>query len=417
MTPQVPNQDGPKRAKKKEAPPPGLRLEWRTPQELAANPKNWRTHPEAQTAALSDALAEVGWAGALLYNEATGRLIDGHARKDVALARGDALVPVLIGTWDEAQEAKILATLDPISAMAQADSAKLADLLRGVSTGSEALQSMLSALAESAGVIPPDATPGGGGDEFVAEPPSGPTRTAVGDLWLIGGRHRLLVGDCTAKENVERLLVGARPFLMVTDPPYGVDYDPKWRDEALPGGARRLGVLANDGNSDWSQAWAHFNGDVAYCWHACWHASSVQDSLLSSGLVIRAQIIWVKDGFAISRGHYHWEHEPCWYAVRNGASARWSGDRSQTTAWRINKKDKEPQSDHGTQKPLECMARPIRNHGSEGDVVYDPFLGSGTTLVAAHRLGRVCYGCEIDPRYADVILRRAEAEGLSCEKK
>lgn len=107
---------------------PALRLEWRSPAELAKHPKNWRTHPDAQLAALTDVIAEVGWAGACLYNEQTGRLIDGHARRRIAPEQGCEKVPVLVGSWDEATEAKILATLDPISAMAEADSAKLETL-------------------------------------------------------------------------------------------------------------------------------------------------------------------------------------------------------------------------------------------------------------------------------------------------
>jgi hypothetical protein len=143
-----------------------LRLEWRSPAELAENPRNWRRHPAAQVAALSDVLAEVGWAGACLYNERTGRLIDGHARKAVALTQGAAAVPVLVGSWDEAQEAKILATLDPLGAMATTDAAALDALLRDVQTGSEAVAALLADLAQDAGVVPREgpAAP----DEFVA---------------------------------------------------------------------------------------------------------------------------------------------------------------------------------------------------------------------------------------------------------
>ena len=131
-----------------------LRLEWRSPAELAEHPKNWRRHPDAQIAALSDVLEEVGWAGACLFNEKTGRLIDGHARRKVAVEQGCEKVPVLVGSWDEADEAKILATLDPLAAMATADSAALDALLRDVQTGSQAVADMLAELAAADGVIP-----------------------------------------------------------------------------------------------------------------------------------------------------------------------------------------------------------------------------------------------------------------------
>ena len=149
--------------KTSEAPP--LRLEWRSPAELAENPSNWRRHPESQISALTDAIAEVGWAGACLYNERTRRLIDGHARKKVALDQGAPLIPVLIGDWDEATEKKILATLDPLSAMALADKDRLDALLREVSTGSEALRDMLAGLATRSRA----ATEGSNGADDVAE--------------------------------------------------------------------------------------------------------------------------------------------------------------------------------------------------------------------------------------------------------
>jgi DNA modification methylase len=306
--------------------------------------------------------------------------------------------------------------------MAGADTERLAALLKDVRTEDDAVAALLSALAHDNGLAVEETNTGDGGDDFDATPElDGPTRTQLGELWLIGGKHRLLVGDCTRKKNVKRLLGKTEPFLMVTDPPYGVEYDPQWRNEAAENGhiafaARRSGTVANDDRVDWSAAWKLFPGRVAYVWHAGRHASEVQQSLEAADFQVRSQIIWAKPSHAISRGHYHWQHEPCWYAVRDGQTANWTGDHSQTTLWQIPLKDDAFDSDHGTQKPLECMSRPIRNHGAAGDVVYDPFLGSGTTIIAAHRLGRACYGCELEPRYADVVLRRAEAEGLSCEK-
>lgn len=383
--------------------------------QLRPSPYNWRTHPKAQLDALRGVLAEVGYAGAALARELPDgslELIDGHARAEVS---GSAEVPVLVLDVTEGEAKKILATFDPLGAMAGSDAAKLDALLREVETSSEAVAAMLEEVAEAAGCEWAQPEEGDGGDEFDATPEAeGPTRAQPGDLWVIGGKHRLLVGDCTVPENVERLLDGAVPFIMVTDPPYGVEYDAAWRNERLPAGERRLGAVSNDDEADWRAAWVLFPGDVAYVWHAGLRARQVIESLEAAEFEIRTQIIWAKPGHQISRGHYHWQHEPCWYAVRDGSTAKWAGDRSQTTLWQINPKADTFDSDHSTQKPVECMARPIRNHGGEGDIVYDPFLGSGTTLIAAHRLGRVCYGCELEPRYADVILKRAEAEGLEC---
>jgi DNA modification methylase len=232
----------------------------------------------------------------------------------------------------------------------------------------------------------------------------------LGDLFLIG-EHRLLCGDSTNKETVERVLDGAKPNLMITDPPYGVEYDANWRNEAARNskgmgnraiGAGAVGKVMNDDNADWTAAWQLFTGNVVYCWHAGLHASTVDASLKASGFELRSQIIWAKSNFAISRGHYHWKHEPCWYAVRKGENAAWIGGHSNTTLWEIDKPQKS-ETGHSTQKPLECMARPIRNH--EGDV-YEPFAGSGTTLVASQNLNRKCYAIELSPAYVAVILER-----------
>src|SRR6266404_1628729 len=240
--------------------------------------------------------------------------------------------------------------------------------------------------------------------------------TLPGDLWICGP-HRVLCGDATSAEDVGRLLgdglLGdAKPFLMVTDPPYGVEYDPQWRERAGLGRQRQIGAVANDHQADWSAAYKLFTGDVAYVWHAGVHAAEVAESLAAAEFQIRSQIVWAKQHFALSRGNYHWQHEPCWYGVRKGRSSRWRGDRTQSTVWQIANLNSfggnrgEPVTGHGTQKPVELMRRPILNHTERGDRVYDPFLGSGTTLVAAEQTERVCLGLEIDPRYVDVIVCR-----------
>lgn len=232
--------------------------------------------------------------------------------------------------------------------------------------------------------------------------------TEPGDLWVLGD-HRLLCGDATSPEDVERLLDGAEPFLMVTDPPYGVSYDPAWRNESGIASTKRTGKVTNDDRVDWTDAYRLFTGDVLYLWHAARHAGPVAGHVEDADFEIRAQLIWRKPRFAISRGAYHWGHEPAWYAVRRGRTARWCGDRTQSTVWDVPGVDDTGTTRHGTQKPVECMERPMRNHGEPGDLVYDPFLGSGTSIVAAERCRRRCYGLEIDPRYCDVIVSRWEA--------
>ncbi len=217
-------------------------------------------------------------------------------------------------------------------------------------------------------------------------------------------------GDSTVAANVETLLGGGMPHLMVTDPPYGVEYDADWRNHALrtdgsPANGRAIGAVENDDKADWRDAWALFSGDVAYVWHADCKSHVVAESLIACGFDLRAQVIWGKSQLVIGRGHYHPKHEPCWYAVRRGATGHWHGDRKQTTLWDIDKPRKS-ETGHSTQKPVTCMRRPIENNSAPGDGVYEPFSGSGTTIIAAEQTGRRCYAMELSPQYVDVAVRR-----------
>jgi len=273
------------------------------------------------------------------------------------------------------------------------------------------LSDLLATLTEAEDGLLPDADPD-------AIPENVETRVKPGDVWLCG-RHKIMCGDSTSATDVETLLDGAVPNLMITDPPYGVEYDANWRNEAMradgtPFGAQAIGKVTNDDQCDWREAWILFPGEVIYCWHAGLRASEVCQSLTAVLFEIRSQIIWAKQHFCISRGHYHFKHEPCFYAVKKGATAHWIGDHKQTTLWEIDKPIKS-ETGHSTQKPVECMARPMRNHSGD---VYDPFLGSGTTLIAAEQEGRICYGMEISPTYCDVILTRWEiATGKTALRK
>ena len=254
------------------------------------------------------------------------------------------------------------------------------------------------------------------GEDDVPEAPETPI-SRPGDLWVLG-KHRLLCGDATVATDVERLLGDVKPLLMVTDPPYGVEYDPGWRNKAGAAATKRTGKVLNDDRADWREAWALFPGDVAYVWHGALHATTVADSLEASGFNIRSQIIWAKDRLVLSRGDYHWQHEPCLYAVKKTGKGHWAGDRKQTTLWQIANKDQDAETVHGTQKPVECMRRPILNNSSPGQAVYEPFMGSGTTLIAAETTGRVCYGIELNPAYVDVAVERwQQFTGKDCRSR
>jgi DNA modification methylase len=239
----------------------------------------------------------------------------------------------------------------------------------------------------------------------VPEVPETPI-TVLGDVWVMG-KHRIVCGDSTEANTVAKCLNGVKPHLMVTDPPYGVEYSADWRNDALGGkaGGRATGKVENDDKADWREVWALFPGDVAYVWHAGNKAHIVAESLLACDLHIRAQIIWAKSHFAIGRGDYHPHHEPCWYAVRKGRKGHYCGDRKQTTLWHIDKPQKS-ETGHSTQKPVECMKRPIENNSSPGQAVYEPFSGSGTTIIAGEMAGRSIHAVELSPEYVDVAVKR-----------
>ncbi len=165
--------------------------------------------------------------------------------------------------------------------------------------------------------------------------------------------------------------------------------------------------ILNDDRADWREAWALFPGDVAYVWHAALLTGAVSNSLEAAGFTIRAQIIWDKTRLVIGRGDYQWQHEPAWYVVRKGKTGHWAGDRKQTTVWGIAHLKSE--TGHGTQKPVECMKRPIENNSSPGQAVYEPFSGSGTTIIAAEMTGRACFAVELAPVYVDVAVQRWQA--------
>ena len=206
-------------------------------------------------------------------------------------------------------------------------------------------------VAQHHGLTDPDEIP---------DPPVDPV-SRIGDVWLLGA-HRLVCGDCTNAAAVSAVLAGVAPHLMVTDPPYGVSYDPGWRGRSglSDGSTLARGQVLNDNRADWREAWRLFPGDVAYVWHSALHAGTVAASLEAAGFAIRSQIIWDKTRLVISRGDYHWRHEPAWYAVRKGKTGHWAGDRTQTTIWEIPHRKSE--TGHGTEKPVACMQRPIENN-------------------------------------------------------
>ena len=425
------------------APPtPSLRLEWRSPAELAENPRNWRRHPRQQLAALSDVIADVGWAGACLFNERTQRLIDGHARKHIGIAKKTDQIPVLVGNWTEEQEAKILATLDPIGAMAEADSAQLEALLREVGTGSAALQQLLDGLAVKAGVS--FLQEGWTDPDDIPQPPDQAT-TQPGDLWLLG-RHRLLCADSSQPGDVDRLLDGAAIHVVNTDPPYGVRLEPR-SNNAIAAGLRSIAgtthhqtldvsrhpgkakpttrklrakdrPLANDflSEAEFDKLLHAWFGSIArvlgpgrafWLWGGFSNCGSFPPVLKAHGLHFSQAVIWVKEHPVLTHKDMMGNHEWCFYGWREGAAHQWFGPANATDVWSVKKVNPQHMI-HLTEKPVELARRALEHSTRPGENVLDLFGGSGSTLIAAEQTGRTAFVMEIDALYCDVIVQRWE---------
>jgi DNA modification methylase len=242
-------------------------------------------------------------------------------------------------------------------------------------------------------------------DDEVPEVPAEPV-SRRGDLWLLG-EHRLLCGDATSAEDVKRLMQGEKAALFATDPPYGVAYH-------VETGSKTKAPMQNDENDgprlqafleQTFRAWCpYLREDAAwYLWHAQLTQGFFAAAAAAADILIHRQIIWVKPSLILGHGDYHWQHELCFYGWKQGHRASFYGERNQTTIWEAGR---ESETGHPTQKPVELWLKPLQNNTRRGDIAADPFLGSGTTLIACQKLNRRCYGMEIEPRYVDVSVER-----------
>jgi site-specific DNA-methyltransferase (adenine-specific)/site-specific DNA-methyltransferase (cytosine-N4-specific) len=417
--------------------------------ELLPNPKNWRTHPTAQADALRGVLAEIGFADAVLARETPDglMLIDGHLRAEVA---PDSIVPVLVLDVDEAEADVILATHDPLAAMATVDSSLLSDLLGNVETNNEAIASMLTNLADEAGVGESVEVV----EDEVPEPPADPI-TKAGDLWQLGD-HRLLCGDCRDAGDVSRLMAGDEVAVAITSPPYASQrkYDTESGFKIIP----------PDDYVDWFELVqeniaSHLADDGSWFLNIKEHCEGGQRSLYVKDLTLAHvrnwrwlfvdELCWQRvslpGGFP-NRFKNGWE--PIFHFCRNpaikfrpdnvshdfdsagmktcdevkaaGKHFGFTQDGSNGGPGGVRSKNREgalPANvltingvdngiDHSAMFPTLLPAFFIRAFSDNSDIIFDPFLGSGTTLIAAEQLGRKCYGLEISPAYCDVIVDR-----------
>jgi DNA modification methylase len=397
---------------------------------LRPDPANPRRIGEEELDSLERSIRQFGFVQPVLARKEDSTVIGGHQRLIAARRLGLASVPVIwldlsveqarllnlalnkiSGSWDDALLARLLADLqatpDVDLSLSGFGEDEIKDLLRSLETREKREQVESFDLTEAL-------------EEATRAP-----RAKLGDLWVLGD-HRLLCGDSTDPAAVARLLDGAEPKLLTTDPPYGVSLDASWRDGVynalgpaektyMRGKGARNTTISGDTRVDWSEAFELVPSlAVGYIWHAGVHAAEVAEGLERIGFEIVSQVIWDKGLFAMGRSWYHWSHEPCWVVRKKGAKVRFLGERNQATIWHVPSPkmimagSQEPRLDHPTQKPLVLFETPIRNHLKSGEALYEPFCGSGTALIAAERCGARAYAMEIDPVYVDVALARFE---------
>lgn len=341
---------------------------------LRPHPKNPNIHPDSQKVGLGKSMRRYGFTSVPVVDE-HDLILAGHARVEQAIAGGLTSVDgIVVRGWSEKKKLEFMIADNQQGKLSRFDDDVLRDILLSLQGSDADFGAMgFDDAALAAALAKPNS---GQTDPDDAPPKREKPAVRLGDVWILGA-HRLICGDATKKETHDRLLAGAKPNLMVTDPPYGVNYDPAWRAKAGVGskGAAK-GKVMNDDRANWEEVWSLFKGHVAYVWHGGLHGSVVQASLDVAGFKLKAQIIWNKSRAALGRGNYHWKHEPAFYVgkpgkpddfqfseehevaayvVADGSPHSWTGGRKQSTVWDIDhiKND----TGHGTQKPVECMRR------------------------------------------------------------
>jgi DNA modification methylase len=381
--------------------------------ELKRYENNARTHSKEQIAEIADGIKSFGFLDPIEIDQ-NNTIISGHARLEAALNLGLDEVPTIIHEHlTDAQRKAYTLAANKLALKSGWDLSLLKDEFGALKDDEIDLTLTGFTNDEIDDILNPEVLNAMGGEDESIEVTENPI-TRLGDIWILGD-HRLMCGDSTIYDQVNELMWTHTPNLMVTDPPYGVDLDQSWRDEALGDKKFAKGnkeTIVNDDRADWKDSYSLFTGDIVYIWHCDRFTDLIKNSLEDLNFQIRQMIIWNKTILIMGRNAYQYKHELCWYAVKKGKTANWRGDRKQTTVWdmaspnRLMSGSKEEKTSHPTQKPIECMLRPIQNHTRANDYVYDPFGGSGTTLIACEKIGRRCLMMEILPKYCDMIIKR-----------
>ena len=368
---------------------------------LVKHPQNPNTHSDRQIELLAKIIQHQGWRNPVVVSERSGYIVAGHGRLMAAEKLGIKQVPVDLQAFDnEADELAHLVADNRIAELSETDRSVLADLIVELDDGefdlaltgfeSTDLEELMLAAPPAEGLTDEDEVP---------EPPENPT-TVEGDIWLLGN-HRLMCGDSTSVDAVEKLMDGQRADMLHTDPPYGVDY------EGVPNDHLKDAQLEAFLHNALACAFhALEEGSNVYVWHADITALEFISAFRSAGFnqARPSTIQWVKPSLTMSQGDYHSKNEPCLYGWKEGKGRVRVKDRTQTTIWEIDRTTENKV--HPTMKPVELCAKAIEDGSQINGIVLDLFGGSGSTLIACEKHGRLARLMELDPKYCDVIIKR-----------
>jgi site-specific DNA-methyltransferase (adenine-specific) len=376
--------------------------------------RNSRTHSDGQVAQIAASIKEFGWTNPILV-DAEGVVIAGHGRLLAARKLGHTEVPTIeLSELTETQRRAYVIADNRLALDAGWDDEMLRLELGELEELGFDLELTGFTLDEIAALKPVEL--GLTDEDAVPEVPEAPV-TVLGDVWLLGN-HRVMCGDSTSIDAVEKLMAGGGADMLLTDPPYNVDMTAKNQMLEKAGKARKdkssYGINNDSmGNEQFRQflrdAFVSADavmkpGAVFYIWHADSEGFNFRGACLETGWQVRQCLIWRKSVFAIGRSDYHWKHEPCLYGWKEGAGHLWASDRKQTTVLEFDKPSKS--GEHPTMKPVALFEYQMLNNTKGGDIVLDLFGGSGTTIIAAEKNGRYGYLMELDPKYCDVIVQR-----------
>lgn len=371
-------------------------IEWKDIASVKPYARNAKKHDETQIANVAESIKQFGWQQPIVC-DADGIIIIGHCRLLAAKKLGLKKVPVKTVDNLSEEQVKKLRALDNKLNESDWDFDLLGDEIGDLDFSGFDIDWGLPADVDETEIVEDEAPEVDEESEPICK---------LGDIWQLG-RHKLICGDSTDKATVEMLMDGKKADMVLTDPPYNVDYEGKTEEKLK---------IGNDSMSDeefekfLTSSFSVINdilvsGGCFYIWHAYRSQREFENALNLSGLTVRQQLIWVKNSMVLGRQDYQWRHEPCFYGWKEG-NHKWYADRKQTTVLEFDRPVANKQ--HPTMKPISLMAYQIKNSTKKDDIVFDGFGGSGSTLIACEQTGRKCYTCELDPKYCDVILKRYE---------